>query len=91
MRRVALVGSSGGSTLRDTMKDVFESMRRQLAEIKDVQITAVIFVEASCPLDHATNTTHAVLWKLDQQGSPTCGASGSLDAVNRAACEEEGV
>ena len=86
-RRVALIGSSGGSTLRGAVLREVESLQAQLAQLPDVQLADLLFVEASCPLDHALDNTPALLWKLDNAGQPLCTKRGRLKAVNLAARE----
>ena len=87
-RRVALIGSSGGSTLRSTVGGEVEHLQAQLAEIAldgRVALAALLFVEASCPLDHANSHAPAALWQLGDDGEPVCEMRGTLEEVNRAA------
>ena len=87
-RCVALIGSSGGSTMRTSVQEL-RALRAQLEQLEAVQLTALCFVDASCPLDHSADDTPALLWTLDAQGEPTCTTRGTLAAVNRAAAAED--
>jgi hypothetical protein len=81
--RVALVGSTGGSTLRGGALSQAEALAAQLPP--GVALTTLTFVEAATPLDRAGDSTPATLWRLDDAGRPYCCVSSTLAEVNREA------
>ena len=81
--RIALLGSSGGSTLRASAIEEFKALASQLSQLPACTIVAMSFVEASVPLDHAADDEPAALWTLDAAGAPVCRTHGALAAVNR--------
>ena len=83
--RIALLGSSGGSTLRASAIEEFKALASRLSQLPACAIVAMSFVEASVPLDHAADDEPAALWTLDAAGAPVCRTHGALAAVNREA------
>lgn len=98
-KRVALIGSSGGSTLRSNARDEFDNLQEQLRRGLTlpggaiVTIEGMCFVEAQAPLDHADQGTHAVLWTSDQSagGGPTIHTAAPLSDVNVQAARLDGM
>ena len=80
--RVALTGSSGGSTQRGNASSECTLLIRHLKELP-ARLTDVVYVEADCPLDHADGSTAASLWLLDpDSGEPRPEVKDTLDQVN---------
>lgn len=79
---VALVGSSGGSTLRSAAHEEVASLSKQLSVLGNVTLSQIIFVKAAEPLDHASRTTTATLWDADEHGQERCVKTAQLDAIN---------
>lgn len=86
VRRVALLGSSGGSTHRCSALEEFECLSAQLSQLPDVCVEAMAFVESTVPLDHAAESAPAALWTLGSGAAvPARHAVGTLAEVNHAA------
>ena len=80
-KRVILIGSSGGSTNRSTAVEEFENISSQLAQLPNVSLDGVCFVEASFPLDQSA-TTPVNLWSSKSNETPKICARDSLGTVN---------
>ncbi|KAL1519689.1 hypothetical protein AB1Y20_023199 [Prymnesium parvum] len=80
--RLALVGSSGGSTLRGDARSEYDAVTAQLSALAPAQLSAMIYVEAASPLDHAARSDEAVLYELDAAGRLAQSMPGSLGVIN---------
>ena len=65
---VALVGSSGGSTLRSDARSEYAALKRQL-ETTNLRLGMFVYVEALEPLDHAKPEAPVALWQYDEGSS----------------------
>ncbi len=88
MKRIAVVGSSGGHLYvlggSDPNALISEIVRQ--AGAAGIEVSKVVFVGASKPLDRVSPETPAGLWVL-QEGNPTAVYNGTLAEVNQAAVE----
>ena len=90
-RAIALIGSSGGSTLRGAASHEAETIIKQLGALPagSVALKHAIFVETNEPLDHASKDAPASLWTLDGASIMSCSRRDSLAAVNRQAAKAD--
>ena len=87
-RRVALVASSGGSTLRGGALSEHAALSRQLGALElggpqRCRLAWMVYVEASTPLDHASPSSEVALWRCADGGgsAPSLALRGPLASV----------
>ena len=89
---VALIGSSGGSTLRGEVRTDFGALIKQLSAVggKRCHLGWMIYVEARTPLDHASTDAEVTLWQLHKNAplATACGALSKIAQLATAADEE---
>ena len=91
-RRIALVGSSGGSTLRGAIGSEVEAVKTQLAQLSPqltVTLDAICFVETACPLDHANDDTTPAKLYTAHSGLAVCTTDATLRLVNMSARQQD--
>lgn len=89
MKRIALVGSSGGHLYvlgGKNPNDLLGEVVKQ-AEAAGIEVTKIAFVAATTSLDRATEQTPAALW-VQSEGGPKEVFAGTLAEVNDRAKEE---
>jgi hypothetical protein len=87
MKRVAIIGSSGGNLFNLGGKQprlLLKEIETQ-CDAANIEIAAVQFVEAEESMDSAKPATKAGLWHLNQYGEMEKQMEGSLSEVNQAA------
>ncbi len=87
MKRIAIVGSSGGHLFVLGGKDpqvLLDEILRQVSGT-EIQVSHVAFVAAQSSLDHVTKSTKAALWVMSEGGVKAV-FEGFLSETNHPGC-----
>lgn len=89
MKKIALIGSSGGHLYVLGGKDpqaLLDEVVRQ-SKAAGFEVSHIAFVAASTSMDHITDKTTAAVWTMTPDG-PAAGPEGTLEEANKQALEE---
>lgn len=91
MKRIAIIGSSGGHLFVLGGKDaagLLDEIVRQ-AKAAEFEVSHIAFVAASTSMDHVSKDTTAAVWTMAPEG-PAAGEAVALEEANQQAMMESG-
>ncbi|RLL43718.1 PTS sugar transporter [Oceanobacillus piezotolerans] len=91
MRKIAIIGSSGGNLFNLGGRNPDKLLQEILtqSEAAGTEIAAIQFIAAESSMDAAKNTTNAAMYYANEMGQPVKTNTSSLSQINEAAKSED--